>query len=74
MIFSGKRNIIFPDNTRKIIFQREFFWKTIFSEHLEKENVVFCAVNTALAIAGASDLSYAYIHSTFTLIFDKKSL
>ena len=43
--FSGKRNIIFPDNTRKIIFQRYFFGKIIFSEHLEKENVVFCAVN-----------------------------
>ena len=27
MIFSGKINFIFPDNTRKIIFQREFFWK-----------------------------------------------
>ena len=44
MIFSGKRNIIFPDNTRKIIFQRDFFGKTIFSEHLEKENMVFRAV------------------------------
>ena len=27
MIFSGKRNIIFPDNTRKIIFQRCLFGK-----------------------------------------------
>ena len=25
IIFSGKRNIIFPDNRRKIIFQRNFF-------------------------------------------------
>ena len=41
--FSGKRNIIFPDYTRKIIFQYNFFRKTIFSEHLEK-NMVFCAV------------------------------
>ena len=44
MIFSGKKNIIFSDNTRKIIFQRHFLGRTIFSEHLEKENVVFRAV------------------------------
>ena len=44
IIFSGKRNIIFPDDTRKIIFQCDFFGKTIFSEHLEKENMVFRAV------------------------------
>ena len=44
MIFSGKRNIIFPENTRKIIFQLDFFEKSIFSEHLEKENMVFRAV------------------------------
>ena len=43
MIFSRKR-IIFPDSTKKIIFQHNFFWKTIFSEHLEKENMLFCAV------------------------------
>ena len=48
MIFSGKRNIIFPDNTRKIIFLRDFFGKIIFLEHLGKENMVFRAV------AGAS--------------------
>ena len=42
IIFSGKRNIIFSDNTTKsIIFQCYFFGKTIFSEHLEKENMVF---------------------------------
>ena len=40
IIFSGKRNIIFPDNTRKI----NFFGKTIFSGRLEKENMVFPAV------------------------------
>ena len=44
IIFSGKRNIIFPNNTRKIIFQRTFFGKTILSGHLEKENMVFRAV------------------------------
>ena len=27
IIFSGKRNMIFPDNTMKIIFQPNFFWK-----------------------------------------------
>ena len=43
IIFSGKRNIIFPDNTRKIIFQSNYFGKTIFSGPLEKENMVFCA-------------------------------
>ena len=37
----GERNIIFPDYTRKIIFQFTFFGKTIFSEHLEKEKYGF---------------------------------
>ena len=44
IIFLGKRNIIFPDNTRKIIFQCDFFGKTIFAKHLKKGNIVFCAV------------------------------
>ena len=45
-IFSGKRNIIFPDSTtRKIIFQCDFFGKTIFSEHLDKKIIVFRALN-----------------------------
>ena len=44
IIFSGKRNIIFPDDAINIIFRCNFFGKTIFSEHLEKENVVFRAV------------------------------
>ena len=44
IIFSGKRNIIFPNYARKIIFQRDFFGKTIFSGRLEKENVVFRTV------------------------------
>ena len=35
IIVSRKRNIIFPDNTRKIIFECEFFGKTIFSKLLE---------------------------------------
>ena len=41
IIFLGNRNIIFPDNTRKIKFQRNFFGKTIFSGRLEKESMVF---------------------------------
>ena len=44
IIFSEKRNIIFPNNTRKIIFQRNFFGKTIFSGRPEKGNIVFGAV------------------------------
>ena len=43
-IFLGKRNIIFPDNTRKIKFQHDFFGKVIFSGHLKKENMVFQVV------------------------------
>ena len=34
-IFSGKRNAIFPHDIRKIIFQCNFFGKTIFSKHLK---------------------------------------
>ena len=37
IIFSGWSSIVFPDNTRKIIFQCNFFGKNIFSEHVEKE-------------------------------------
>ena len=34
IIFPGNRNINFPGNWRKIIFQCELFGKAIFSEHL----------------------------------------
>ena len=44
IIFSWKRNTIFPDDTRKIVFQCELFGKTIFSEHLENKNMVFRSV------------------------------
>ena len=37
IIFSGEKKIIFPDDTRNI-----------FSEHLEKENMVFRAVSTLI--------------------------
>ena len=46
IIFLEKRNIIFPNNTRKIIFQCNFLGKIIFSGRLEKENMVFWAVDT----------------------------
>ena len=46
IIFSGKGNIIFPNDTRNIMFQWDFFGKIIFSEHLEKENMIFPAVYT----------------------------
>ena len=48
IIFSWKRNMIFPNNTRKIIFQRNFFGKTIFSGRLEKETMVFRAAITGI--------------------------
>ena len=44
IIFLGKRNIIFPDDTRNIISRCDFFGKVIFSEHLENKNMVFRAV------------------------------
>ena len=45
IIFSGKQNLIFTDNTRKIIFPCDcFFGKTFFPEHLEKENMTVRAV------------------------------
>ena len=34
--FLEKRNIIFPDITKKIVFRCEFLGKTIVSEHLKK--------------------------------------
>ena len=54
IIFSGKRNIIFPNNTRKIKFQRNFFGKTVFSGRLEKESMVFRAVIAAFAADAAA--------------------
>ena len=42
--------MIFPDNTRKIIFQCDFFGKTTFSGRREKENMVFRAVTVKFDI------------------------
>ena len=39
---------MFSDNTRKIVFQRNFFGKTIFLKYLEKENVGLRAVSAML--------------------------
>ena len=44
----GDKNTIFPDNTRKIIFQCNIFGKAILSEHSEKENMVFRAVQVTI--------------------------
>ena len=66
IIFSRKRNIIFPGNTRNIIFQCDFFGKTIFSEHLEKENIVYRAVlNTKKGgkLCSANFLVYSEVKS-----------
>ena len=46
-IFRLKYKIIFSNNTKKIIFQCDFFGKTILSEHLEKENNAFCTVKVS---------------------------
>ena len=57
--------MIFPDNTRKIIFQRYFFGNTIFPECLEKENMVFCAVKMTvkiLCIRFRKEFSYLLLH------------
>ena len=47
-MFWGKGNFIFPDNTRKIMFQRNFFGETIFSGRPEQENMVFRAVTSRI--------------------------
>ena len=42
--FAGKRNVIFPDNKRKIMFQRDFFGNIIFSGRLKKKYEPPCGV------------------------------
>ena len=53
--FREKRNIIFPDDIWKIIFQCNFFRQIIFSEHLEKEIMVFHAVIHEIDIVSIID-------------------
>ena len=55
IIFSGKSNIIFPDSSRKTIFQSNFLVKTIFSGRPEKENMVFRAL---LAVTRGGDFLF----------------
>ena len=57
IIFSGKRNIILTDNTRKIIFHPNFFGKTIFSGRPEKGNMVFRAVFTNFPLQETIDIA-----------------
>ena len=69
IIFSGKRNITCPDNTiRKIIFQCDFFGKTIFSEHLKEENMVFRAVTIVAAFLDDTTFSITAFINTSNLI------
>ena len=57
IISSGKRNIIFLDDTREIIFQCYFFGKTIFSEHFGKRKHGFsCSVMTSVLRRGSAEL------------------
>ena len=73
VLFSGKRNIIFLDDKRKITFQCDFFGKIIFSEHLEKEFMVFRAVKIPLQYAVCSGLSDSHklVLTVLKTSFDK---
>ena len=66
IIFSGKRNITFPNNTSKIINLAQIFGKTIFSGRPEKENMVFRAV--LLTPTEFDSRKYLYLFNVF-LIF-----
>ena len=56
IIFSGKRNIIFPDNTRKIIFRRNFLERPSFQD-VRKKKIWF-------SVQCWSPTSTTYVHST----------
>ena len=59
-MFLGNRNANFLDNTKKILFQRNFLGeKTIFSDHLGKANTVFC---------GVKEVGWAY--SVLSIVFE----
>ena len=62
IIFSRKRNMIFPNYTRKIIFQQGFFQKIISSGPLEKENMVFRAVVTMKKYKCAYGIIRCFLH------------
>ena len=66
IMFSEKRNIINLDDIRKVIFQCDFCGKTIFSEYLEKENMVFRAVPIVCKIISFFNISliFSYILKT----------
>ena len=66
VIFLGKMNTIFPDNTRHIILQCNFLGNIIFSEHLGKENVVFSAVLIVLDDMIANTISNKKINPVIT--------
>ena len=71
-MFSGKTNI-FPDNARKIIVQCNFFRKTIFSEHLEKENIFFRALCWDTKSDAKSFKSYEqFVQKTYCMKARKK--
>ena len=71
VIFSGKGNIIFSDNTRTIIFQRNFFGKTIFLKYLEKENLGLRAVS---AMLGKIFVDFFYFLAQFIFTTSGKEL
>ena len=52
MIFSGKRNIILPDNARKFISQRYvsmyFFWKRSYFIYRLKNKIIFSGKRTVI--------------------------
>ena len=68
--FLEKRNTIFPDITKKIMFRSEFFGKTIFSEHLKKisyfqvkedlkKKIIFSGkINARIIIISLQSLAY----------------
>ena len=71
--------MILSDNTRKIIFPRNFFGKTIFSGRLEKENMISvqCVIRETLFHSPLEKChTYAAIYSEkyFTLQLELKSL
>ena len=56
-----KGNIIFPDNTKKIIFQRHYFGKAIFSGRMEKEIMVLRAVNFTVLSEKSIIFSFTFL-------------